>query len=125
MSYQIDLAILDGQTPIEDLKTWLRYADEQRAISIDVLVGYMSPDVQGEWAKGLKGREVTDADLDVWRDRILDWRGVVDANGAEVPFTTDRRDRLWSVDPKFRAWLVTEAQPFDNFRCPRLAPPAA
>lgn len=125
MTYAIDLSILDGQTAIEDLKTWRTFEDEKRGVRFNVLIGYMTPDAQEAWAKSLNGRDAGPDDFGAWKARALDWSDIVGADGAQVPFTSARLDRLWEVDPGFRLWLIREAQRFDNFRCQSVTAPAA
>ena len=125
MSYAIDLGILDGKTAISDLRAWVTFADDKRGVSFDLLIRYLTPAEQQEWAVSVKDRETTDADWAPWLAHAEDWRGIVGSDGAAIPFDRARLEKLWAVDHGFRFWFLREAQKFDNFRCQGVTSPAA
>lgn len=124
--YSIDLDLLDGKTPVENLHNWITYEDAARGLSFDLCVRYVHPDEQAEWVKLTKGRDATDEEWRWWSGHAVDWAGIVAKDGVtQVPFTAERMARLWDLDGAFRLWFIREAQRFDNFRCPSVTAQAA
>lgn len=111
-TYAIDLSVLDGNPPVEQLKAWIPTPGGG-----EILVRFMSPQEHVAWVRGRSpGDAVTPDDWCAWRAHAEDWRGFVDAQGQPIQFTSERFAALWTLDAGIRDWFVGESRNFDNFR---------